>query len=84
MGRMPVRQAVLRLLDEIAPVAEALGDGGALEGIRSLLSRGNGAVRMRRVRRTCGGVRPVVQWLMAETLLGTGMDRRRAQREMPA
>lgn len=83
-GRRPLRSAVLGLLDEVAATADALGDGEAAGKVLALLDRGNGADRMRRVHAQYGGVRPVVRWLVGETLLGTGMDRRRAQRELCA
>ena len=83
-GRTPIRTALLHLVDDLAPTAEALGDGEHFQSLLDLLERGNGARRLRQVARQYGGLRPVVQWLMGETLLGTGMDRRRSQREIPA
>lgn len=80
-GRIPMRSAVRRLIDQVGRIAEALEDGAMPEGIEALLERGNGADRMRRVARQCVGLEPLVHWLTAETLLGTGADRRRVQRE---
>jgi glutamate---cysteine ligase / carboxylate-amine ligase len=78
---VPARAAVRRLIDCIAPAAESAGDAAALAGIETLLERGTGADRMRRVYRERGGFRPLIEWLVAETILGTGLDRRRGQRE---
>ncbi len=83
-GRRPVRSAVHRLIEDIAPTAEALGDDAALGALSATLERGNGADRMRRIFAAYGALRPVVGWMVGETLLGTGLDRRRAQRGMVA
>ncbi len=83
-GRRPVRSAVLRLVDEVAPVAEELGDGDMPGAIAALLERGNAADRMRRVHAAYGGLGAVVEWVIGETKLGTGLDRRRSQRERVA
>src|SRR5678809_374986 len=48
-NRVPVAQLVRRSLKERAPHARALGADSELDGIREILSRGNGAVRRRRV-----------------------------------
>lgn len=82
-GWSPVatRTAVRRLLDCVAPAAESVRDAEELSGLEALLARGNGADRMRRTYREEGGFLPLMEWLAAETLLGTGLDRRRAQRE---
>lgn len=82
-GQEPVGAAVRRLVDRIAPVAEALGDTKALEHVDALLGRGNGADRMRAARDELGGLRPLIRWLTGETLLGTGLDRRSDQRFEP-
>ncbi|HEX6940041.1 MAG TPA: YbdK family carboxylate-amine ligase [Longimicrobiales bacterium] len=83
-GRRSVRAAILDLVERVAPVAEHLGDGGMADAVAALLERGNGADRMRRVHAATGGLRSVVDWVVAETSLGTGLDRRRAQRERAA
>jgi carboxylate-amine ligase len=76
----PLRDAVLRLLDHLRPVAEALGDSVVFSGVEALLGRGNGAGRIREVRKRCGELPALVRWLAGESLLGTGLDRRREQR----
>jgi carboxylate-amine ligase len=48
-NRVPVAQLIRRTLREIAPHAKELGSDRELEGIREILSRGNGADRQRRV-----------------------------------
>jgi glutamate---cysteine ligase / carboxylate-amine ligase len=48
-NRVPVAQLVRRTLKEIQPHARELGADSELEGIREILSRGNGADRQRRV-----------------------------------
>ena len=48
-NRVPVAQLVRRTLKEIEPHARELGADSELDGIREILSRGNGADRQRRV-----------------------------------
>ena len=48
-NRIPVAQLVRRTLKEIEPHARELGSDSELDGIREILSRGNGADRQRRV-----------------------------------
>jgi len=48
-NRVPVAQLIRRTLRDLAPHARELGSEGELEGIRDILSRGNGADRQRRV-----------------------------------
>jgi carboxylate-amine ligase len=48
-NRVPVAQLVRRTLREIEPHARELGAEAELEGIRGILSRGNGSDRQRRV-----------------------------------
>ncbi|HEX7118103.1 MAG TPA: YbdK family carboxylate-amine ligase [Longimicrobiales bacterium] len=83
-GRRPMRSAVHRLVDDVAPIAEALGDAAMPAAVAALLERGNGADRMRRIHAATGGLKPVVDWVIGETLLGTGLDRRRMQRGLVA
>ena len=45
-----------------------------------ILERGNGADRIRRVFDELQAFRPLMSWLSDETMLGTGLDRRSAQR----
>lgn len=83
-ARVPVRTAIRRLLDELAGTAEALGETQVLARVEGLLERGNGADRLRRVYRESGSFEEVVRWLVGETRLGTGFDRRRSQRAREA
>ena len=48
-NRVPVAQLVRRTLREIEPHARELGSEREVEGIREILSRGNGADRQRRI-----------------------------------
>ena len=48
-NRVPVAQVIRRTLREIEPHARELGSERELEGIREIMSRGNGADRQRRV-----------------------------------
>jgi carboxylate-amine ligase len=48
-NRVPVAQLVRRTLREIEPHARELGSDRELEGVREIVSRGNGADRQRRV-----------------------------------
>ena len=48
-NRVPIAQLVRRTLREIEPHARELGSDRELDGIRVILSRGNGAERQRRV-----------------------------------
>jgi glutamate---cysteine ligase / carboxylate-amine ligase len=79
--RETVRDGVRRLLERVGPTAEALGDGAVVAGVHDVLSRGNGADRIRKAVTACGTLPALVDWLAGETLLGTGMDRRREQRQ---
>ncbi len=79
-GRVAVRTGIRRLLDEVAPLASELGETDVLDRIEQLLQRGSGADRMRQVYEERGSYQEVVGWLVRETLLGTGFDRRRNQR----
>jgi glutamate---cysteine ligase / carboxylate-amine ligase len=80
-GKLPLRSAVRQLLEVLAPVADALGDTAALAHLETILEHGNGSDRMRRVYRDAGAFPALMQWLADETLVGTGPDRRSAQRE---
>lgn len=79
-GRVGVRTALRRLLDQLAPLAAELDETPTLDRIESLLERGNGADRMRRVYAEQQSFEELVAWLVRETGLGTGFDRRRTQR----
>ena len=78
--KVAVRRSIRELLDRLAPVASELGETGVLERVEQILERGNGAERLRRVYREQDSFSAVVAWLVRETRLGTGFDRRRAQR----
>jgi len=79
-GRIPIRSAIRRLIDQTYRTAEDLGDAAALAHLEVTLQRGNGADRMRQIYQQRGQIEPLIRWLIDETLLGTGGDRRRAQR----
>ncbi len=75
-----LRNAVRRLIEQVRPVTEELGEDAAVTGIEKILERGNGADRMRRVAEEQGSLDGVIAWVQQETMLGTGLDRRGAQR----
>jgi glutamate---cysteine ligase / carboxylate-amine ligase len=77
---VPVAAAIRELVERVRPRAEALGDAAALAGVEQLLQRGNGADRLRLAYRETGGMLPLMHWLIGETMLGTGLDRRAGQR----
>jgi glutamate---cysteine ligase / carboxylate-amine ligase len=79
-GHEPVTDAIRRLIDLTGRSAEALGDIAALGLIESILARGNAADRVRREHMRVEAMGDVVRWLVKETLVGTGLDRRAAQR----
>ena len=79
----PFRDAVLRLTDRLAPVAEELGDGDLFQRVPALVEADNPARRIRQAAERVGELPELVRWLAGETLVGTGMDRRRTQREEP-
>lgn len=80
-GAITVRDAIRALLDVVAPVADRLGDGEAMETAARILESGNATDRMRAtfdIERA--SMQPVVDWLVEETRSGTGIDRRRVRR----
>ncbi len=79
-GRTAVRAAVRRILDRAAPLASAVGESDVLERVETILDRGNGAERLRRVHTETESFEEVMAWLVGETMLGTGFDRRQGQR----
>lgn len=79
-GRTGVRASIRRLLDQLAPLAADLDETPALDRVEQLIERGNAADRLRRVYAETRSYGDVVAWLIRETRLGTGFDRRRAQR----
>jgi glutamate---cysteine ligase / carboxylate-amine ligase len=82
-GRLPIRHAIAELTERLGPIAESLGDRGALEGVETILENGNAADRMRRHRAGGASLRDIVDWLVQETRAGTGIDRRGERREEP-
>lgn len=79
-GHQPVRTAVRRLLDIVSRSADELGDTESLAHVETLLQRGNAADRMRQHYTQHGTLTALVEWLIDESSLGTGLDRRSAQR----
>ena len=82
-GNRPIRDAIRQLLDDLRPIIERTGDAWALEHIEQLLKRGNGAARIRERLQQGADFKEVVGWLIEETRLGTGLDRRQTQRGEP-
>ena len=80
-GAVSLRDSLRRLLDKVAPFAERLGDGDALRGIETILERGNASDRIREQIPHRGRHGELVEWLIGESMLGTGMDRRTEQRD---
>jgi carboxylate-amine ligase len=75
------RDAVLEMAERLAPLARALGDGDALDGVEALFERGCAAARIRaRAEELEGDLGRLALWLADETVLGAGMDRRASQR----
>jgi glutamate---cysteine ligase / carboxylate-amine ligase len=79
-GHEDTRDAIRRLLVRVAGSADELGEAAALEHVETILERGSAADRMRRRYAEYGNMEDVVAWLVRETLLGTGLDRRETQR----
>ncbi len=79
-SRTGIRTSLRRLLDRLAPLAAELGETVVLDRIERLLERGNAAERLRQVYAEQRSFQEVVAWLVRETRLGTGFDRRRTQR----
>jgi carboxylate-amine ligase len=66
-NRVPVAQLVRRTLRDIEPHAKELGSERELEGIREILSRGNGADRQLRVWNANRDIVEVVREISAAT-----------------
>jgi carboxylate-amine ligase len=66
-NRVPVAQLVRRRLKELEPHARELGSADALDGIRGILSRGNGADRQLRVFNANRDIVEVVEEIAAAT-----------------
>lgn len=78
----PLRDALRRLLDRLLPIAESTGDVACYPAIEQILERGNAAARMRSIVAQGGTLGDVVDWLRRESVAGTGVDRRKTQREL--
>ena len=73
--------AIERMAERLREVAEALGEGAEMARLPDLLRRGCAADAIRqRVRETEGDLGRVALWLADETVVGSGLDRRAAQR----
>jgi glutamate---cysteine ligase / carboxylate-amine ligase len=79
-GHEPAREAIHRLVEAVRPAALELGETERLDHVEDILRTGSAADRMRRRLRESGTMKDVVAWLVNETLLGTGLDRRGSQR----
>lgn len=64
------RDAILALIDRLAPIAERLGDGEILAGAERILARGTAASAMRRAWEETGSFPEVVRWVARHTLGG--------------
>lgn len=80
-GSLPVREAIMRLLEVVAPIADSVGDGVAIHGVEDILRNGTASDRIRARFRSTGSLSDVVDWLVGETRVGTGIDRRGRGRE---
>jgi gamma-glutamyl:cysteine ligase YbdK (ATP-grasp superfamily) len=80
-GHVSVRDAIRAVLDRVSRSAEHLGDAEALGHIGRIMERGNAAERLRARSREGASLREMVDWLARESLLGTGLDRRSADRD---
>jgi carboxylate-amine ligase len=66
----PVRDAVRALLDQLAPVAESIGEAADIARVEGILVGGNGALRTRRALEDTGSLPALVHWLADETMAG--------------
>ena len=66
-NRVPVAQLIRRSLREVEPHARELGSDRELEGVRDILSRGNGADRQLRVFRANEDIREVAREIAEAT-----------------
>ena len=80
-GHVAVRDAIRMTLDRISRSAEQLGDIATLAHVERILERGNAAERMRVIHREGASLRGLVDWLVSESMVGTGLDRRGSQRD---
>jgi glutamate---cysteine ligase / carboxylate-amine ligase len=79
-GHEPIRAMIRRLTDCVSRSAEELGDAAALAHIDTIIDRGNAATRLRRRFEEAGTLTSLVEWLVDESRVGTGLDRRSGQR----
>jgi carboxylate-amine ligase len=82
-GSIPIRAAIAELLEGVGPVAEALGDGDEVREVERILESGNASDRMRAQYAGIPDLRAIVDWLVEETRVGTGIDRRHERRDDP-
>ncbi len=84
-NRVPVAQVVRRTLREIEPHARELGSERELDGIRAILSRGNGADRQLRVFNANRDIVEVVEQIAAatEAVAGVGPGAAALRRRLP-
>lgn len=79
-GARPLRVEIETLLAHLRPLAADLGEHDLGSTVGRLLERGNAADRMREVNLDLQDLHALARWLAAETVLGTGADRRTRQR----
>lgn len=80
-GSLPIREAIGRLLEVAIPIADAAGDAEAMRGVEDILQNGNGSDRIRARYRETESLPDLVDWLVGETRVGTGIDRRATGRQ---
>ncbi|MGH7475248.1 MAG: carboxylate-amine ligase [Longimicrobiales bacterium] len=80
---IPIREAIEALLEVVGPIAASFGDADAIRGVEAILRTGNGSDRIRARYRKTGSLSDVVEWLVGETRVGTGIDRRTRGRHLP-
>ena len=79
-GACFVHDELEMLLAHLGPLAADLGEPDLGAAVHRLLDRGNAAHRMREVNLDLQDLHALARWLAAETVLGTGADRRTRQR----
>ena len=81
-GRVTMRAHIDELLERLLPWATALAETAALETVSAIADHGNGADRMRQLMGDGEDFAALLRWQQAETLVGTGVDRRDMQRSV--
>ena len=76
-GWRDARTEIYDLIARLSPLADDLGEDQMVEGIERILTRGNGADRIRARLAEVSDVNALPLWLAAETAVGIGIDRRR-------